>query len=84
MPAHANEAPSNSIANAAAGAEQSSRLNIHPLPVLLGSLAEASPKALLFEQFARTYRADAEATERRTHVPKSTKSTIDFRASSQA
>jgi len=43
MPAHANEAPSNSIANAAAGAEQSSRLNIHPLPVLLGSLAETLP-----------------------------------------
>jgi len=53
--------------------------------VLLGSLAETSPRqALFFEQFARTNRADAEAAEHRTHVPKSTKSTIDFRASSQA
>jgi hypothetical protein len=71
MPAQANDAPSNSIANAAAGAEQSSRLNIHPLPVLLGSLAETLPTtgAAFFEQFARTNRADAEATERRTHVP---------------
>jgi hypothetical protein len=53
--------------------------------VLLGSLAETSPRQALFLiQFARNNRAGAEAAERRTHVPNCEKSTIDFHASSQA
>jgi len=43
MPAQADEAASNIIARAAAGAEQTIRLNIQLLLVLLDSLAEALP-----------------------------------------
>ena len=62
MPAHAAVAPTNSIATAAAGAEQRIRLNIHPLLVLLGSLAETLPKQALLVLAVRL--------RRRAPVPK--------------
>jgi hypothetical protein len=83
-----------SIANAAAGAEQSIRLNIHPLPVLPGAFAETlpnshKPQALfvqLFSAVALTNTRDAamQLPDAGYTFPRGLRSTIAFPGSSQA